>query len=112
MLGWLQLSERLVERDWRWHCERWFQRTLARGVIDIFFIDTSPAIQSYHAEVWAGNKGEHWHTHSYTECCPPPAVPLIACSCDVPAEVQLRQAVRKMASTYRPIAVEAGTDIP
>lgn len=52
-----QLNATLTMRDWRWHCERFYQRTLAQGLIDIFFIDTSPAIQSYHGEVWASNRG-------------------------------------------------------
>ena len=53
----VQLNARLTQRDWRWHCERWFQQSLAQGVLDIFFIDTSPAIQDYHEEVWATNQG-------------------------------------------------------
>ena len=59
----LQLNERLIERDPRWHCERWFQQSFLDGLVEIFFIDTNPFILRYHTEPWAINKGA-LHTDS------------------------------------------------
>lgn len=66
-----ELDVGLVERDWRWHCQRTFQLSLGGGGAgagsgsaavqatgaDLFFIDTTPFIQPYYDTDWAGNKG-------------------------------------------------------
>ncbi|KAK9813485.1 hypothetical protein WJX73_001645 [Symbiochloris irregularis] len=52
-----ELSAALTRRDWRWHCERWYQRSLGRGDTDFFFIDTNPGVSDYRQDVWAANKG-------------------------------------------------------
>ena len=44
-----QLDVRLAARDPRWHCERSFVLSLAQGQVDIFFIDTTPIIDTYQA---------------------------------------------------------------
>ena len=63
----LQLNERLIERDPRWHCERWFQQSFLDGLVEIFFIDTNPFILRYHTEPWAINKGAP-HTNILDKC--------------------------------------------
>ncbi len=62
----LQLDIRLVERDWRWHCERFFTLPLARSMftpmqVEIFFIDTNPALPEYHEAAWAERPGEPFY---------------------------------------------------
>ncbi|KAK9862760.1 hypothetical protein WJX84_003264 [Apatococcus fuscideae] len=57
-----QLDIRLVERDWRWHCERFYSLPLARSMftttqVEIFFIDTNPALPEYHEARWAERPG-------------------------------------------------------
>lgn len=52
-----QLDVRLTARDQRWHCERSFTASYASGAVDIFFIDTTPIIQSYADKHWAANRG-------------------------------------------------------
>ena len=53
----LQLDVGLPKRDPRWHCERSFQMRLAGGAAELFFIDTSPFITSYHNVSWANQLG-------------------------------------------------------
>ena len=62
----LQLDIRLVERDWRWHCERFYSLPLARSMftttqVEIFFIDTNPALPEYHEARWAERPGVSQH---------------------------------------------------
>ena len=54
---WLQLDAALAARDTRWHCERSYQLLLADGALELFFIDTPPAIASYHNSTWANHRG-------------------------------------------------------
>ena len=51
-----QLDPALRKRDWRWHCNRAFEH---RPVADahLFFIDTSPHVESYTARPWYGGAG-------------------------------------------------------
>jgi len=51
-----QLDPRLIERDWRWHCERSFVYSV-NDDLDIFFIDTTPIVDDYLKYKWAENKG-------------------------------------------------------
>ena len=60
-----QLDIRLQQRDRRWHCERFWTVKLADGVIEIFFIDTSPLVHEYQKVVWAENKGAAYHRSAY-----------------------------------------------
>ena len=53
----MQLDARLAERDWRWHCERFFSLALGGGDVELFFIDTSPGVASYAKAPWAVNAG-------------------------------------------------------
>ncbi|KAK9807654.1 hypothetical protein WJX72_005515 [[Myrmecia] bisecta] len=52
-----QLSLELVKRDARWNLERSYQLTLGGGQAEIFFIDTTPYIEDYYSEPWAGFVG-------------------------------------------------------
>lgn len=53
-----QLDRRLTERDWRWHLERSYTLTLADGLVQLFFIDTSPFVEDYQTAVWSVNEGK------------------------------------------------------
>ena len=52
-----QLDAALVERDWRWNCQRSFEVTLGGGLAELFFIDTNPAVQEYYDKPWANFTG-------------------------------------------------------
>ena len=52
-----QLGAALVERDWRWHCERSYTRQFLGGLLEIFFIDTSPFITEFQRDSWAVYEG-------------------------------------------------------
>ncbi len=56
-LFWVQLDATLVERDWRWNCQRSFEMTLGEGLVELFFIDTNPAVQKYYDRPWANFTG-------------------------------------------------------
>jgi tartrate-resistant acid phosphatase type 5 len=51
------LSADLTARDWRWHCERSYTEQFLGGLVEFFFIDTSPFILDYHTRSWAQYKG-------------------------------------------------------
>ncbi len=53
----LQLDIGLWKRDHRWHCARTFERQHRQQEIEIFFIDTNPAIEAYQTAPFADNKG-------------------------------------------------------
>lgn len=53
----MQLDAEVVNRDWRWNCQRTFERRLGGGVAELFFIDTSPAVQKYYNQPWANFTG-------------------------------------------------------
>ena len=57
----LQLDIALRERDHRWHCARAFERQHRQQEIEIFFIDTNPAIEGYQTAPFADNKGAALH---------------------------------------------------
>ena len=57
----LQLDIGLRERDHRWHCARSFERQHRQQEIEIFFIDTNPAIEGYQMAPFADNKGAAQH---------------------------------------------------
>ena len=54
---WAQLDATLVERDWRWNCQRSFEMTMGGGLAELFFIDTTPAVQKYYERPWANFTG-------------------------------------------------------
>ena len=62
----LQLDIGLRERDHRWHCARSFERQHRQQEIEIFFIDTNPAIEGYQTAPFADNKGAVEHAMSGT----------------------------------------------
>ncbi len=51
------LSARLTERDSRWHCERSYTESYLDGLVEFFFIDTSPFIVDYFNRSWAKYSG-------------------------------------------------------
>ena len=53
----MQLDATLVERDWRWNCRRSFELKLGKGLLELFFIDTNPAVQKYYDRPWANFTG-------------------------------------------------------
>ena len=53
----VQLDASLVERDWRWNCQRSFEMTIGRGLAELFFIDTNPAVRKYYDRPWANFTG-------------------------------------------------------
>ena len=53
----LQLDASLVGRDWRWNCQRSFEITIGRGLAELFFIDTNPAVKKYYDRPWANFTG-------------------------------------------------------
>ena len=58
----MQLDAEVVNRDWRWNCQRTVERRLGGGMAELFFIDTSPAVQKYYSQPWANFTGRgHWH---------------------------------------------------
>ena len=58
----MQLDAEVVNRDWRWNCQRTFERRLGGGLAELFFIDTSPAVQKYYNQPWANFTGRgRWH---------------------------------------------------
>ena len=51
-----------MNRDWRWNCQRAFEKQLGGGLAELFFIDTSPAVQKYYKQPWANFTGRGpWH---------------------------------------------------
>ena len=69
----MQLDATLVERDWRWNCHRSFEMTLGEGLVELFFIDTNPAVQTYYDRPWANFTGM---PPSIAFHCPFPASPV------------------------------------
>jgi tartrate-resistant acid phosphatase type 5 len=61
-----QLGLELASRDPRWFCSRTYLNSIGDGLVDIFFIDTSPMITSYHTTEWAryqgGIKEQSWQS--------------------------------------------------
>lgn len=53
----MQLDANLVERDWRWNCQRSFEMSLGGGMAELFFIDTNPFVQKYYDRPWANFTG-------------------------------------------------------
>lgn len=53
----VQVGSSIRVHDTRWHCARQYTQTLLNGVIELFYIDTSPFIQSYYETSWAKYKG-------------------------------------------------------
>lgn len=51
------LSADLTARDWRWHCERSYTESFLDGLVEFFFVDTSPFILEYHDRSWAKYDG-------------------------------------------------------
>ena len=58
LYGLVQLSNELTKRDWRWFCERWYEKRILNGQAEIFFIDTNPFILDYHYQEWSNNTGD------------------------------------------------------
>jgi len=52
-----QLGTELVQRDWRWFCQRQYKLSFDSAGVDMFFIDTSPMILEYRDLDWAEYKG-------------------------------------------------------
>ena len=52
-----QLGVGLADRDDRWFCQRRYTKSFGNGLLDVFFIDTSPMILSYHDTEWARYPG-------------------------------------------------------
>ena len=58
----MQLDAEVVDRDWRWNCQRTFERRLGGDMAELFFIDTSPAVKKYYDQPWANFTGRgRWH---------------------------------------------------
>jgi len=53
----VQLGSGLRVHDTRWHCARQYAQTLLNGVVEMFYIDTSPFIRSYYKNSWAKYTG-------------------------------------------------------
>ncbi len=53
----LQLGSALINRDLRWHCERQYSLSLAGGLVDFFFLDTTPFVKKYRRRPWAKYTG-------------------------------------------------------
>jgi tartrate-resistant acid phosphatase type 5 len=51
------LSTELTARDWRWHCERSYTKRYLGGLVEFFFVDTSPFILDYRNRSWAKYEG-------------------------------------------------------
>ena len=51
------LSADLTARDWRWHCERSYTEVYLGGLVEFFFVDTSPFILDYRNKSWAKYNG-------------------------------------------------------
>ena len=52
-----QLGTALSKRDWRWHCERSYSLRYLNGLVEFFFIDTSPFIAGLLNQSWAQYSG-------------------------------------------------------
>ena len=52
-----QLGQALVSRDPRWYCQRRYTKRFGSGLVDMFFIDTSPMVLEYHDMEWGRYPG-------------------------------------------------------
>lgn len=52
-----QLGQALAARDPRWYCQRRYTKRFGNGLVDIFFIDTSPMVLEYHSMEWGKYPG-------------------------------------------------------
>ena len=80
----MQLDAEVVNRDWRWNCQRTFERRLGGGVAELFFIDTSPAVQKYYNQPWANFTGgaTSFLAMNYTHpTCPGTQDRILRCIC-------------------------------
>lgn len=61
-----QLGQALMSRDSRWFCQRRYTKRFGNGLVDIFFMDTSPMILEYHETEWSkypsGIRQQSWES--------------------------------------------------